>query len=87
MEGLYLRNNIELLIKYYDIASNKIKDDINQLLLKSNKGITLTQKELDRIKKYIFRYKMIKESVSINTDTRLNKLTRKPLTIPSKDFI
>jgi len=87
MEGLYLRNNIELLIKYYDIASNKIKDDINQLLLKSNKGITLTQKELDRIKKYIFRYKMIKESVSINTDSRLNKLTRKPLTIPSKDFI
>jgi len=87
MEGLYLRNNIELLIKYYDIASNKIKDDINQLLLKSNKGIALTQKELDRIKKYIFRYKMIKESVSINTDTRLNKLTRKPLTIPSKDFI
>lgn len=87
MEGLYLRNNIELLIKYYDIASNKIKYDINQLLLKSNKGITLTQKELDRIKKYIFRYKMIKESVSINTDSRLNKLTRKPLTIPSKDFI
>ena len=87
MEGLYLRNNIELLIKYYDIASNKIKDDINQLLLKSNKGITLTQKELDRIKKYIFRYKMIKESVSINTDSRLNKLTRKPLTISSKDFI
>jgi len=87
MEGLYLRNNIELLIKYYDIASNKIKDDINQLLLKSNKGIALTQKELDRIKKYIFRYKMIKESVSINTDSRLNKLTRKPLTIPSKDFI
>jgi len=87
MEGLYLRNNIELLIKYYDISSNKIKDDINQLLLKSNKGIALTQKELDRIKKYIFRYKMIKESISINTDTRLNKLTRKPLTIPSKDFI
>ena len=87
MEGLYLRNNIELLIKYYDIASNKIKYDINQLLLKSNKGITLTQKELDRIKKYIFRYKMIVESISINTNSRLNKIIRKPLTIPSKDFI
>jgi predicted oxidoreductase len=87
MEGLYLRNNIELLIKYYNLTNNKTKDDINQLLLKSNKGIALTQKELDRIKKYIFRYKMIMESVSINTDTRLNKLTRKPLTIPSKDFI
>jgi hypothetical protein len=87
MEGLYLRNNIELLIKYYDIASNKTKEDINQLLLKDNKGIALSQKEIDRIKKYIFRYKMIKESISINTDSRLNKLTRKPLTIPSKDFI
>lgn len=87
MEGLYLRNNIELLIKYYNIANTKTKDDINQLLIKSNKGITLTQKELDRIKKYIFRYKMIIESISINTDSRLNKITRKPLTIPSKDFI
>lgn len=87
MEGLYLRNNIELLIKYYNIANTKTKDDINQLLIKSNKGITLTQKELDRIKKYIFRYKMIIESISINTDSRLNKIIRKPLTIPSKDFI
>ena len=87
MEGLYLRNNIELLIKYYNIANTKTKDDINQLLIKSNKGITLTQKELDRIKKYIFRYKMIVESISINTNSRLNKIIRKPLTIPSKDFI
>lgn len=87
MEGLYLRNNIELLIKYYNISNTKTKDDINQLLIKSNKGITLTQKELDRIKKYIFRYKMIIESISINTDSRLNKIIRKPLTIPSKDFI
>ena len=87
MEGLYLRNNIELLIKYYNIANTKTKDDINQLLIKSNKGITLTQKELDRIKKYIFRYKMIIESISINTNSRLNKIIRKPLTIPSKDFI
>lgn len=87
MEGLYLRNNIDLLIKYYNIANIKTKDDINQILIKSNKGITLTQKELDRIKKYIFRYKMIIESISINTDSRLNKIIRKPLTIPSKDFI
>ena len=87
MEGLYLRNNIELLIKYYNIANTKTKDDINQILIKSNKGITLNQKELDRIKKYIFRYKMIIESISINTDSRLNKIIRKPLTIPSKDFI
>ena len=87
MEGLYLRSNIHTLIKYYNIANNKTKKDINKLLLKSNNGIQLTQKELHRIKKYIFRYKMIIQSVSINTDSRLNKLTRKSLTTPSKDFI
>jgi hypothetical protein len=87
MEGLYLRNNVELLIKYYNLASNKNKIDINTILTKSNKGIALSQKEIDRLKKYIFRYKMIINSISNNTDSRLNKLTRKPITIPSKDFI
>ena len=79
--------DIDLLIKYYNITNNKTKEDINQLLIKSDKGIALSQKEIDRLNKYCFRYKMIIENVSINTDTRLNKLTRKPLTTPCKNII
>jgi hypothetical protein len=79
--------DIDLLIKYYSITNNKTKEDINQLLIKSDKGIALSEKEIDRLNKYCFRYKMIIENVSINTDTRLNKLTRKPLTTPCKNII
>jgi hypothetical protein len=79
--------DIDLLIKYYSITNNKTKEDINQLLIKSDKGIALSEKEIDRLNKYCFRYKMIIENVSINTNTRLNKLTRKPLTTPCKNII
>jgi hypothetical protein len=75
------------LIKYYNIASKKVQLDINKLLTKYNKDGKLSQKELTRLKKYNFRYKMIIESNHINTQSRLNKLTRSPLTTPNSNTI
>ena len=83
MEGLYLsQKDITNIIKYYDISNDTTKQDINKLLNKSNP----TASEINRLKRYSFRYKMIMQHISDNTDARLNKLYRKPLTSPNKDM-
>lgn len=83
MEGLYLsQKDITNIIKYYDISNDTTKQDINKLLNKSNP----TTSEINRLKRYSFRYKMIMQHISDNTDARLNKLYRKPLTSPNKDI-
>ena len=83
MEGLYLNDkDISNIIKYYEISSNTIKKDINTLLNKTNH----TTKDIARLKKYAFRYKMNIQHISDNTDSRLAKPHRRNLTIPSKDF-
>lgn len=76
----YLNN----LLEYYKIAPSKTKKDINTLLLKCKDG-NLSQKEVDRLKRYNFRYKMIIEANHANTTSRLNRLYRKPLTHPNSD--
>ncbi len=84
MEGLYLSStDVSNINKYYNLANAKVKKDITTLFSKSE---SLTQKEMKRLKKYSFRYKMILQHIADNTDARLNKLTRKPLTIPNKDI-
>jgi len=75
------------LVKYYDVATKKVQLDIKKLLLKYNETGKLSQKELTRIKKYNFRYKMIMEANHINTMSRLHKLARSPLTTPNSDTI
>lgn len=79
-------SQVDNTIKYYDIASKKVQVDINRLLLKLNTTNKLTAKELDRIKQYSFRYKMIIQANAINTDSRLNKLHRTSLTHQSNKF-
>jgi len=84
MEGLYLSStDISNINKYYTLANHKVKKDITKLFSKSE---SLTQKEMKRLKQYSFRYKMVMQHIADNTDARLNKLTRKPLTIPNKDI-
>lgn len=78
----YLNNILE----YYKIAPSKTKKDINTLLIKGKDG-NLSQKEVDRLKRYSFRYKMIIEANHINTTSRLNRLYRKPLTSPNSDML
>lgn len=78
----YLNN----ILQYYKIAPSKTKKDINTLLIKSKDG-NLSQKEVDRLKRYSFRYKMIIEANHINTTSRLNRLYRKPLTSPNSDML
>ena len=83
MEGLHLtRKDISNIIQYYKVSNKKIQLDINKLLSKDN----LTSKEFDRLKLYSFRYKMIMQHISDNTDSRLNNIYRKSLTTPNKDF-
>jgi predicted Zn-dependent peptidase len=88
MERLNLiSNHLDNLIKYYDISSNKVKKDINKILLKIHKEKPLTQKEVERIKQYSFRYRMIIESNHTNTTARLDRIYRKPLTSPNNDIV
>lgn len=77
----YLNN----LLEYYKIAPSKTKKDINTLLLKSKDG-DLSPKEVARLKKYNFRYKMIIEANHINSQSRLNKLYRQSLTTPNSNI-
>lgn len=79
-----MQEYINNIIQYYNIATSKTKKDINTLLLKCKDG-NLSQKEVDRLKRYSFRYKMIIEANHINSQSRLNKLYRKPLTHPNSD--
>jgi len=86
MEGLYLTStDINNVISYYELATQKVKLDINKLLSKSNE--TLTKKEYDRLKLYSFRYKMVMQHIADNTDSRLDKPHRKSLTTPNKDIV
>ena len=63
---------IKLLIKYYDaFATNKEKLFIEYTLKKQP-----TDKELEQLKRYVFRCKMRLEATSINVDSRLNKIYR-----------
>lgn len=78
---------IDNLTNYYNIATKKVQVDINKLLLKYNETGKLSQKELTRLKKYSFRYKMIMEANHINTMSRLHRLARSPLTIPNSDNV
>ena len=83
MEGLYLNDkDITNIINYYNISSNTIKKDINKLLSKPKH----TTKDIQRLKKYAFRYKMHIQHISDNTDSRLSKPIRKSLTTPNKDI-
>ena len=81
MEGLYLSDkDITNIINYYNISSNTIKNDINKLLNKTNH----TNKDIQRLKKYAFRYKMNIQHISDNTDSRLSKPIPKSQKIPMK---
>ncbi len=83
MERLHLTSkDIYNITKYYNLATKKVQLDINKLLKKDK----LTSKQFKRLKTYSFRYKMIIQHISDNTDARLNKLYRKPLTVPNNDF-
>ena len=90
MEGLNLtRKDISNIVQYYKVSNKKIQLDINKLLSKCSEfpyTANLTSKEFDRLKLYSFRYKMIMQHISDNTDSRLNKIYRKSLTTPNKDF-
>ncbi len=78
----YLNNTI----KYFSIATPKEQDDINKILHNINNNI-LHQKEVNRLVKYAKRYKVLIEANAINTQSRLNKLYRKPITIPNSDNV
>lgn len=81
-----MQEYINNIIQYYNIAPSKTKKDINTLLLKCKDG-NLSQKEVDRLKRYSFRYKMIIEANHINSQSRLNRLYRKPLTSSNSDIL
>ena len=86
MERPYMIDKyLDDVIKYYELSSNKTKTAINKLLHQINTSDQPTEKQLASLKKYAFRYRMINEANKINTDSRLNKLFRKPLTSPNND--
>lgn len=86
MERLCLIDKyLDDVIEYYKLSSNKTKTAINKLLHQMNTSDSPTEKQIESLKKYAFRYRMINEANKINTDSRLNKLYRKPLTSPNND--
>ena len=86
MERLCLLDKyLDDVIKYYELSSNKTKTAINKLLHQINTSDQPTEKQIESLKKYAFRYRMINEANKLNTDSRLNKLHRKPLTSPNND--
>ena len=72
-----------LVIKYLTFATPKQKLDILKLSHKEY----LSQKEYNRLKQYIFKYKMYINSNSINVDSRRNKLYRNNLTYHNNKHI
>jgi len=88
MERLYkIDKYLDDVLKYYEISSNKTKVAINKLLHQINTSNSPTEKQIESLKKYAFRYRMINEANKLNTDSRLNKLYRKPLTSPNSNIV
>jgi len=69
-------SQITILLKYLQFATQKQKLDIKKLSRKEFLSVT----EYNRIKQYIFKYKMYMQSNSINVESRMNKIKRTPLT-------
>lgn len=76
---------LECAIKYYQLGSSKERQDINKILHSINTN-TITIKQAKRLEKYSKRYKVLIEANHINSQSRLNKLKRSPLTSPNQDL-
>lgn len=72
-------------IKYYQLGSSKERQDINTILHQIN-TTTIDIKQANRLTKYAKRYKVLIEANHINSQSRLNKLYRKPLTSSNLDI-
>ena len=73
-------------IKYYQLGSNKEREDINNILHQINTN-TVDTKQAKRLAKYAKRYKVLIEANHINSQSRLNKLIRKSVTTPNSDIV
>ena len=73
-------------IKYYALASYKERQSINKLLHQINTN-KYTDKQAERLRTFARRYKVLTEANHINSQSRLNKLFRKPLTSPNDDIV
>lgn len=73
-------------IKYYQLGSSKERQDINKILHQINTN-TITTKQAKRLERYAKRYKVLIEANHINSQSRLNKLKRSPLTSPNQDLV
>ena len=68
-------------IKYYEgFATTKQKEIINKLLHKTEH----TDKDITKLKKYAFKYKMYITSNSMNVDSRLDKIRNSPYNISNQ---
>ena len=73
-------------IKYYQLGSTKERQDINKILHQINTN-TIDTKQAKRLERYAKRYKVLIEANHINSQSRLNKLKRSPLTSPNQDLV
>ncbi len=73
-------------IKYYQLGSSKERQDINQILHQINTN-TIDTKQAKRLERYAKRYKVLIEANHINSQSRLNKLKRSPLTSPNSNIV
>ena len=73
-------------IKYYQLGSSKERQDINQIMHQINTN-TIDTKQAKRLERYAKRYKVLIEANHINSQSRLNKLKRSPLTSPNSNIV
>ena len=73
-------------IKYYQLGSSKERQDINQIMHQINTN-TIDTKQIKRLERYAKRYKVLIEANHINSQSRLNKLKRSPLTSPNSNIV
>lgn len=77
---------LEDAIKYYQLGSTKERQDINKILHQINTN-TIDTKQAKRLERYAKRYKVLIEANHINSQSRLNKLKRSPLTSPNSNIV
>lgn len=77
---------LEDAIKYYNLGSPKERQDINKILHQINTN-TIDTKQAKRLERYAKRYKVLIEANHLNSQSRLNKLKRSPLTSPNQDLV
>ena len=77
---------LEDAIKYYNLGSTKERQDINKILHQINTN-TIDTKQAKRLERYAKRYKVLIEANHLNSQSRLNKLKRSPLTSPNQDLV